>query len=354
MNLSVLGLSAELKSYIKENSLEELPIGRVIREHRERYAVSDGENEYDAEITGNMRYSAASRRDFPAVGDWVTMTLFGPDQAIINGILPRKSILTRQAVGKPGEVQIISANIDYAFIVQAISNNFNINRLERYLTICYSAGIEPVFVLSKTDLVSRDEIDKAVEALERRDKRVKCILLSNITKEGVDRVISCIETGMTYCVIGSSGVGKSTLVNNLLKREVLRTGEISHSTNKGRHVTEHRELFVLDNGGIIIDTPGMKELGLTDDAGGLSTTFSDIGDIAAKCRYPDCLHISETGCAVLEAVENGTIDRDSYENYIKMLREQERFTTTVAEKHRKDKQFGKMLKNYYKITGGKR
>lgn len=354
MNLSVLGLSAELKAFIKENNLEDLHIGRVIREHRERYAVSDGEHEYDAEITGNMRFSAASRADFPAVGDWVTMSLYDTDQAVINGILPRRSILTRQAVGKPGEVQIISANIDYAFIVQAINNNFNINRLERYLTICYSAGIEPVFVLSKTDLVSREEIDRAIESLERRDRRVKCILLSNITKEGVDRLIGCIETGMTYCVIGSSGVGKSTLINNLLKREVLRTGEISHSTNKGRHVTEHRELFVLDNGGIIIDTPGMKELGLTDDAGGLSTTFSDIGDIAAKCRYPDCLHISETGCAVREAVENGTIDRDSYENYIKMLKEQERFTTTVAEKHRKDKQFGKMLKNYYKITGGKR
>jgi len=354
MNLSVLGLSAELKSYIKENSLEELPIGRVIREHRERYAVSDGENEYDAEITGNMRYSAASRRDFPAVGDWVTMTLFGPDQAIINGILPRKSKLARHAVGKPGEIQIISANIDTAFIVQAINNNFNINRLERYLTICYSADIEPILVLSKTDLVSSNEIESALASLEKRDRQVKYILLSNVTREGVDQVLGAILKGRTYCVIGSSGVGKSTLVNTLLQREILKTAEISHSTNKGRHVTEHRELFVLDNGGIIIDTPGMKELGLTDDAGGLSTTFSDIGDIAAKCRYPDCLHIGETGCAVLEAVENGTIDRDSYENYIKMLREQERFTTTVAEKHRKDKQFGKMLKNYYKITGGKR
>ncbi len=354
MNHDYLGLSADLKAYIKENSLEDLPVGRVIREHRERYAVSDGEDEYDAEITGNLRYSAASREDFPAVGDWVTMTLYGPDQAIINGILPRKSKLARHAVGKPGEKQIISANIDSAFIVQAINNNFNINRLERYLTICYSAGIEPILVLSKTDLVSQDEIESALGSLMKRDRQVKYILLSNVTREGVDQVLSAIQKGRTYCVIGSSGVGKSTLVNNLIKREVLRTGEISHSTNKGRHVTEHRELFVLDNGGIIIDTPGMKELGLTDDEGGLSVTFRDINDLAAKCRFPDCLHINETGCAVLEAVENGAIDRNSYENYIKMLREQERFTTTVAEKHRKDKQFGKMLKNYYKITGGKR
>jgi ribosome biogenesis GTPase len=354
MNHDYLGLSADLKAYIKENSLEDLPVGRVIREHRERYAVSDGEDEYDAEITGNLRYSAASRVDFPAVGDWVTMTLYGPDQAIINGILPRKSKLARHAVGKPGEKQIISANIDSAFIVQAINNNFNINRLERYLTICYSAGIEPILVLSKTDLVSQDEIESALGSLMKRDRQVKYILLSNVTREGVDQVLSAIQKGRTYCVIGSSGVGKSTLVNTLLQREILKTAEISRSTNKGRHVTEHRELFVLENGGIIIDTPGMKELGLTDDEGGLSVTFRDINDLAAKCRFPDCLHINETGCAVLEAVENGAIDRNSYENYIKMLREQERFTTTVAEKHRKDKQFGKMLKNYYKITGGKR
>jgi ribosome biogenesis GTPase len=354
MNLDDLGLSAELKAYINETHPEQPQIGRVIREHRERYAVSDGENEFDAEITGNMRYSAASRADFPAVGDWVTITTYSTDQAIINSILPRRTMLARQAVGKPGEIQIISANIDFAFIVQAINNNFNVNRLERYLTICYSAGIEPVLVLSKTDLVSGDEIEAALGSLKKRDRQVKYILLSNVTREGVDQVLSTIEKARTYCVIGSSGVGKSTLINNLLKREMLRTGEISHSSNKGRHVTEHRELFVLDNGGIIIDTPGMKELGLTDDAGGLSTTFSEINDLASGCRFPDCLHISEAGCAVLEAVENGTIDRGSYENYIKMLKEQERFTTTVAEKRRKDKQFGKMLKNYYKVTGGKR
>jgi ribosome biogenesis GTPase len=354
MTLEDLGLSEDLKAYINENHPEQPVVGRVIREHRERYAVSDGENEYEAEITGNLRYSAASREDFPAVGDWVTITLYGPDQAIINGILPRKSKLARHAVSKPGEIQIISANIDTAFIVQAISNNFNINRLERYLTICYSAGIEPVLVLSKTDLVTSGEIESALGTLKKRDSQVKYILLSNVTRVGVDQIHKAIQKGRTYCVIGSSGVGKSTLVNTLLQREILKTGEISRSTNKGRHVTEHRELFVLDNGGIIIDTPGMKELGLTDDEEGLAATFRDINDLAVKCRYPDCLHISEAGCAVLEAVENGIIDRDSYENYIKMLREQERFTTTVAEKHRKDKQFGKMLKNYYKITGGKR
>jgi ribosome biogenesis GTPase len=348
MNLYDIGLNKELSAYLTDNNLSAFPIGRVTQEHRERYIVSTGEREYDAEITGNLRFSANSRADFPAVGDWVTLSVYEPDQAIIHKILPRRSVLERQAVGKSGEIQIISANIDVAFIIQAINNNFSINRLERYLTICYSANIEPVLVISKTDLSAENEINDAIRDLEKREKRIRYILLSNITLKGLDQILNFIQKGKTYCVVGSSGVGKSTLINNLLKKNILKTGQISQSTNKGRHITEHRELFVLENGGIIIDTPGMKELGMTDNAEGIKTTFQEIYNLSLKCRFPDCNHTNETGCAVIEALNNGDIDIDSYDNYQKIRKEQERFQTTVAEKRKKEKVFGKMIKNYYK------
>lgn len=348
MRLEDIGLTEELSHVVKSPDLSGFVIGRVTQEHRERYVVTDGEQEYEAEITGNLRYSAESREDFPAVGDWVAMTLYDSGQAYINKVLPRKSFLARRAVGKTGEIQIIAANIDVAFIVQAISNNFNVNRLERYLAICHSAGIEPVLVLSKIDLVTENEISEALHELESRGREVKYVLLSNTTRDGIESIIGFIPKGSTCCVMGSSGVGKSTLINNLLQRDVLRTGEISHSTNKGRHVTEHRELFILDNGGIVIDTPGMKEVGMTDIEEGVRTTFREIYDLSQSCRFTDCSHIKESGCAVLMALESGALSRDYYENYVKIQREQERFQTTIAEKRKLDKQFGKILKNYHK------
>jgi ribosome biogenesis GTPase len=348
MNLFDLGFTKEISEQVEQIDLSEFTIGRVSHEHRERYVVFDGENEYNAEIIGNLRYSANSRSDFPAVGDWVVMKTYNNDQAIIHKVLTRRSVLARQAVGKSGEEQIISTNIDVAFIVQAINNNFSINRLERYLTICYSANIEPVLIISKSDLATDEEIRNAIDYLEKREKKLKYFLLSNITLKGLDQILEFVQKGKTYCVVGSSGVGKSTLINNLLKKNLIRTGQISHSTNKGRHTTEHRELYIMENGGIIIDNPGMRELGITENSAGIKTTFQEIEDLALQCKFSDCTHRNESGCAVLEAVEAKIVDKDSYENYLRMRKEQDRLQITVAEKRRKDKVFGKILKNYYK------
>ena len=348
MTLTDLGFNQVLESFIRDNNLSDYTTGRVTQEHRERYIVSTGDNEYEAEITGNLRFSASSRADFPAVGDWVTMTVYDSDLAIIHRILPRISVLERQAVGKSGEIQIISANIDIALIVQSINNNFNINRLERYISICYSSRIEPVLVISKIDLVTESILNDAISKLEARDKKIKYILLSNLTRQGLDQILEFLQKGKTYCVVGSSGVGKSTLINNLLKKNILKTGNISNSTNKGRHISDHRELFVLENGAIIIDTPGMRELGMTDNIEGINTVFEEIYNLSLKCKFSDCKHINETDCAVLKAIGEGIIDRASLENFQRLQREQQRFQTTVAEKRRKERIFGKILKNYKK------
>lgn len=348
MNIKDLGYNSLHDKYIIENKLSDFTIGRVTQENRERYIVSTGESEYEAEITGNLRFTATSRADFPAVGDWVTMMIYDAHMAIIYHILPRKSVLERQAVAKTGEKQIISANIDVALIIQAINNNFNINRLERYLAVCYSSDIEPVLVISKTDLSTKDEIDLVMKKLNSREKKIKYILLSNVEKHGLDQILMLLQKGKTYCVVGSSGVGKSTLINNLLKEEIIKTGEISRSTNKGRHITSRRELFVLDNGAIVIDTPGMKELGITENPDGITTVFEDLVKMALECRYPDCTHTNEKGCSILDAVERGEIDRAALENYKRLQREQQHFQATLAEKRKKDKEFGKMVKTVLK------
>jgi ribosome biogenesis GTPase len=332
----------------ESDTVQEFSKGRVTQEHRERYIVAIGENEYEAEITGNLKFSAASRADFPAVGDWVRIKIYDSDLAIIHEVLPRKSILERQAVGKSGEKQLISANIDAALIVQSIDNNFNINRLERYLSICYSSGIEPVLVISKIDRTQDKVIKEAISDLKARDRKIRYFLLSNITMQGFDKIIGFLEKGKTYCVVGSSGVGKSTLINNLLKKKILKTGHISKSTGKGKHITDHRELFVLENGAMIIDTPGMRELGITDNIQGIKNTFGEIYDLSSKCKFPDCTHMNEKGCAVIEALDKGSIDIESLDNFRKLQKEQQIFQTTIAEKHRKERIFGKMIKNYKK------
>ena len=247
--LKDLGYSDDLKKYVQENNLDAFTIGRITAEHKERYEVKTLEAEYNAEITGNLRFSANDRSDFPAVGDWVTLTVFGESLAIINAILPRKTVLERRAVGKFGEKQLIATNIDAAFIIQAVDHDFNINRIERYLAISAAAKIQPIILLSKIDLISSTELEQMVVAIKKRQKNIPVLPFSNASKNGYDQILKVIKKGQTYCVMGSSGVGKSTLINGLCDENLMKTSAISKSTNKGRHTTSHRELFIMENGG---------------------------------------------------------------------------------------------------------
>ena len=342
-----LGFSEKTAALIKsEYNPNEL--ARVLAEHKERYIVQSIDGVFQAEITGNMRFAAQTRADFPAVGDWVKIVKMDEQNAVILELIPRYSMLERQAVGKHGEAQLIAANIDYAFIVQAVGHDFNLNRLERYLSICYAGNIEPIIVLTKIDLIDEKQLQELKSQIEKRLPKVPLLLLSNITMEGFDGLKKHMAAFKTYCFIGSSGVGKSSVINRLLENELLETNHISESTQKGRHTTTHRELLVLPNQSIVIDTPGMRELGMANHTEGIDRTYNNIGQLAQNCRFADCSHLNEKGCAVTEAVENGSLPEDVYENYLKLKREQEHFSSTVFEKRRKGKEFSKMAKEVVK------
>jgi ribosome biogenesis GTPase len=348
MKLEDFGYYDQLKEFQVQANRDGFEIGRVVSEHKERFIVSTTKGEFEAEITGHLRFTAKSREDFPAVGDWVSLTTYDTDFGIIHKILPRFSVIKRQAVGQFGEVQVIAANIDYAFVVQSVDRDFNINRIERYLTISNSSKVKPIIVLTKIDLISGQYLSGIVENLKSRIKNVPVITLSNTSHNGIDLIETILEKGKTYCMLGSSGVGKSTLINNLSGKTVMQTGTISQSTNKGRHVTSHRELVLLENGSILVDNPGMREVGIADAATGLEITFNQIYTLSQNCRFKDCTHTNEVGCAVLEAVEKGEIDKTSYDNYLKMEREKSHFESSMTERRKKDKDFGRFLKNYKK------
>ena len=348
MRLEDLGYNDSLEKFRMEQNLGSFEVGRVTAEHKERYIVRTAKGDFESEVTGNLRFTAISREDFPAVGDWVALTTYESDIAVIHKILPRFSTIKRQAVGQFGEIQIIATNIDYAFLVQSVDRDFNISRLERYLTICYSSEVSPIIVLTKIDLINEIRISEIIDSIEARIRNVPIIAISNESQTGYDTIKRTIKNGKTYCMLGSSGVGKSTLLNNLAGRTIMKTDTISRSTKKGRHVTSHRELIILEDGGILIDNPGMREVGIADTTTGLETTFDKIVSLSQNCKYKNCTHTNEMGCSVLEALEKGEIDISSYENYLKMEREKSHFESTVAERRKKDKEFGKMVKNYKK------
>ncbi|MDH5655703.1 MAG: ribosome small subunit-dependent GTPase A [Spirochaetia bacterium] len=352
--LEDFGYTRELELFRKNHNLEMFSVGRVIAQHKERYIIKSENSEYEAEIIGRLRFTAVRPDDFPAVGDWVAFSEFDENKALIHSVFSRKSILSRKTTGKQIESQIIAANIDCALIVTAVDSNFNINRIERYLAICNASNIESIIILNKIDLITSEELERNIIKIKNRLKHAGILCLSNKTNSGYDEFFSMLDKGKTYCLLGSSGVGKSSILNHLSKKEQMKTSEISSLYNKGKHTTTHRELFILDNGAILIDNPGMREVGIADVGDGLERTFDSIEELSRSCKFTDCQHINEKGCAVLDAIANNEISGESLKNYRKMLKEKYHFESSVAEKRKSDRKFGKMIKSVLKEKNKKR
>jgi ribosome biogenesis GTPase len=352
-SLEQLGFRSTFRNALVENGWEHLEPGRIIEAHMDKYLVRTAGGTYRAEITGKLRFTLEERADFPTVGDWVAAALLD-DLAIIHHLLPRETALVRRAASQQSTRQVIGANIDLALIVQAVEQDFNLNRLERYLAAAYGGGIEPVVVLSKSDLLPAAEVDALEARIALRHPGQQVIRTSSLEAGGLEAIRGFLKEGKTYCVLGSSGVGKSTLINGLLGEALLETGELSDWNQRGKHTTTHRALFVVPSGGILIDTPGMRELGVADGHGGVEKTFEDIVALAENCRFSDCTHGDEPGCAIIAALESGDLDPEKLANYEKIRRETAHYEASAAEKRRKDRDFGRLVKRIKNEKYGKR
>jgi ribosome biogenesis GTPase len=347
MNLQQLGFDDWFADQAEKLLQPGQSVARVVAVDRNAYMLRDAQQETPAELSGRLRYAIDAEEELPCVGDWVCTQPASADLAIIHSVLPRKSCLRRKRPGKIVDFQVIAANIDVAFIVQSCHYDFNMRRLDRYLIACNDGGIEPVIILSKTDLVTSDETDELVQHIRGSGIASQVLPVSNATGEGLGRVRACIASGNTYCFIGSSGVGKSTLINHLMGQDALDTKAVS-VTGEGTHTTTRRQLLMQDQGAMFIDTPGMREFGLLGASDGLDESFSEIHDLSTACRFADCTHTNEPGCAVLQAVEDADLDEDRYHSYIKLKKESEYYDLSYVEKRQKDKDFGRYIKAFKK------
>ena len=354
MTLVELGFDEDFEKKAREINDGNFKIGRIIAEQKDRYTLLGEEGEFDAEITGNLRFSAVEREDLPAIGDWVLASFLENRFAVIHAVLPRRTAIRRRALGSRGETQIIATNVDGALLLQAADQDFNLNRLERYKTICNEAGVPSFVVITKADLFLASYLEEIRQRVESRLNNAPILIISNKTLAGIESLQSLLEPGKTYCLLGSSGVGKSSLINSIAGSEIAKTGAISDLTGKGRHVTSSRTLIILESGAILIDNPGMREVGIVDGEVGLDTTFDAIAALSKQCRFSDCTHTREVGCAVTEALGKGLLDESVYKNYLKLKKEMEYFASTRAEFHKKQREFGKMAKAYHKLQKDER
>jgi ribosome biogenesis GTPase len=349
MELRTLGFDQWFQDKKSEARRPDCNVARVTAVHRDSYLVRNENKEVVAELAGNFVYSVESSIDLPSVGDWALVQYHNDYTfAIIHGLLPRKSFLRRKTPGKKIDYQMIAVNIDFALIVQSCDFDFNLRRLERYLVMVNEGHIEPILLLTKSDLVSPEKLEQRISEVRRANIKCKALPLSNVTGFGVDNVRQLLEPGKTYCLVGSSGVGKTTLLNHIIGRDLFETNTVRASDGRGRHTTAQRQLVVLDQGAMLIDTPGMRELGNIGVSSGLEESFSDIWSLSKTCRFANCTHTQEVGCALLAAIGDGTLQTDRYRNYLKLMKESEYHELSYVEKRRKNRKFGQFVKTAMK------
>ncbi|OPY07849.1 MAG: putative ribosome biogenesis GTPase RsgA [Syntrophus sp. PtaB.Bin001] len=347
MKLNDLGFDQWFEEHVISLREDDRRFARVSAVDRGSYLIRDELKEVPAELSGKLFYQTDDPVDLPCVGDWVAAQYYNNGAAaIIHRVFPRKTFLRRKTAGEIVDIQMIAANIDTAFIVQSCHFDFNPRRLDRYLVMAADGHVEPIVILTKTDLITADELEQKLEIVRSLTKG-KVLGLSNKTGIGFDEFQRELVPGKTHCLLGSSGVGKTTLINRLVGHEAFDTKAVS-GTGEGTHTTSRRQLILLADGAMLIDTPGMRELGLVGAIDGVNIGFEDLVALSADCRYANCSHQHEPGCTVRIAVENGKLSKDRYLSYIKLKKESEYYEMSYLEKRKKDKAFGRFVKSVKK------
>lgn len=341
IDMTLYGLTKRFEALAAE--FPSLTVGRILSQEKGIYRIIHTQGVQAAAVSGRYRYEARTVSDYPAVGDFVMLDgVNGIGQAVIHALLPRKSMFVRKAAGTSNSEQIVAANVDLVFICMSLNNDFNLRRLERYLSVAWDSGAVPVILLTKADLC--EEVAGMRAAVSEVAVGVDILVTSSMEQDGYESVLPYLKNGQTIAFIGSSGVGKSTLINRLLGGERIKTNGL-RSDDKGRHTTTHRELICLPGGGIVIDTPGMRELGMWDASEGVEKTFADIEELAHFCKFKNCTHHSEPGCGIQAALERGTLSPERWRSYQKLRTENayaENSESYLITKERKFKDIAKI------------